>query len=266
MKWKRKLAQEMRERRQLEKLTQAELLKVAEERGLLSRNWDTVVSLDFPHYCVHATTNCGGPKGWCYTFQGYQALQPHAAKVALVDLVASRYPDEFARLVASEVRREVDAGRLPYPNVRLSGSGEIAATHFPAIKSLAEAGVALWGFSRSAQVAEFLSSIGVPVLFSCDASTPPAAMEEARLAKLPLAYTSTGVDDPPPSGAVVTFPVHREGKVREVVDHSTVCPKVLQEFLDGHREAASCQVRCQRCHGPQNWSTFLADAGVTNCP
>lgn len=265
MKWKRKLGQEMRERRRLESQSKDQLLQLALERGLLSRNWDTVVSLDFPHYCVHATTNCGGVKGWCYTFQGYQARQPHAAKVALVDLVACRYPEDFARLVALEVRKEVESGRLHYPNLRLSGSGELAPAHFPAITCLCKTGVALWGFTRSVQVAQFLATLGIPILFSCDASTPPGAMEEARHARLPLAYTSTGIDDGPPSGTVVTFPVHREGKVREVVDDHTVCPKVVQEFLDGHREAASCQVKCQRCHGPHKWSAFLAERSVTQC-
>jgi hypothetical protein len=91
-------------------------------------------------------------------------------------------------------------------------------------------------------------TIGASVIVSCDASSPDGFVEEASGSGFRLAYSSTGVADSPPADAFVTFPVHRVGRVHEVVDHPSICPKVMSEFLYDHREAGTCQHVCRRCH------------------
>ena len=81
-------------------------------------------------------------------------------------------------------------------------------------------------------------------------TSPPDLFSSAREFNFPFGYTSTSVDDLPPEDTIVTFPLHRIGRVREVVDSDTVCPKVLADFLDDFRPPASCQDHCRRCHNP----------------
>jgi hypothetical protein len=93
-----------------------------------------------------------------------------------------------------------------------------------------------------------LRRIGVGIIVSCDRTSPEGFAERARGSAFPLAYTSAGVDDRPPLGTIVTFPLHRVGRVREVVDSQSVCPKVLADYLYDSRPAGTCQTQCRRCH------------------
>jgi hypothetical protein len=170
-------------------------------------------------------------------------------KVAIVDACASKFPKLFAEKVAEEVASYVRQGKLPYPNLRYSGSGELREAHLPALLALKhDHKIVLWGFTRNLNIAAALKSVAISAIFSCDRATPPDAIRQALRLGLSLAYTSTGVDDNPPAGTSVTFPLHRGGRVSEVVDSITVCPKVLSEYLSGHREEGTCQAVCQRCH------------------
>jgi hypothetical protein len=112
-------------------------------------------------------------------------------------------------------------------------------------------GVTLWGFTRNLRVADKLRSINASVIVSCDSTSPCGFIEEARSSGFALGYTSSDVGDVPPEGTVVTFPVHRVGRVHEVVDAPSICPKVLADFLDDCRPAGSCQNVCRRCHKPE---------------
>jgi len=219
-------------------------------RRVTSSNHDTVLALDWPHFCATATPACGGAQGWCYTFQGNQAGELHNRHAAMVDTLARRFPDLFAKQVASEVDAAVRTGLMPYPNLRYSGSGEVVEAYICALREINNLGIRLWGFTRSLRLAHLLRGIGASVIISCDKTSPPGFADEATAAGFPLGYSSDGVNDFPPTGTIVAFPVHRVGRVREVVDSPTVCPKVLADFLDDCRPKSSCQLVCQRCHTP----------------
>jgi hypothetical protein len=219
------------------------------KRRVLSDNYDTVVSLDWPHFCSGATEGCGGDHGWCYTLGGQLGgSSKRSSRAAITDRLARDYPKLFSEIVGGEVDQLVKSGRLPYPNLRFSGSGEIHNSHLPALIALTERGIHLWGFSRNLRVATRLREAGIAVLFSSDSTTPEQTVVEALRSGLKLAYTSTGVDDHPPLDTFVVFPLHRSGSVREVVDSPGVCPKVLEEYLEGRRRRAACQFHCKRCH------------------
>lgn len=247
-KWGTLLSKELAQRGRYEDLSEAEWRKLCSRRCITSGNHDTVLSLDWPHYCVGATVGCGGLKGWCYTFHGQLAGPSHIARVAFNDAFAEQHPSLFANCVAREVRRAVAAGKLRYPNLRYSGSGELAPHHLPAMRELAGQSIHLWGFSRRIDLALALRDMGVSVIISCDATSNEELIAEARTAGFPLAYSSKGVDDPPPQGTLVTFPIHRGRFVREVVETKSLCPKVVQQYMFGNRKAAMCQSTCRRCH------------------
>ena len=219
-------------------------------RRITSSNHDTVLSLDWPHYCVHATDGCGGDNGWCYTFTGFQSGEAHVNKVGMVDALARRFPALFAERVHKEVTAEVNSGKLDYPNLRYSGSGEVTPHHIDAITKISNLGVHLWGFTRRIDVALKLQRIGAGVLFSVDKTTAPEVVEEVGREGILVAYNSSGVDDAPPEGAFVVFPLHRGGRVREVVDAPALCPKVVHEFFQQRRPEHACQRFCTRCHRP----------------
>src|SRR5262249_14177890 len=101
-------------------------------------------------------------------------------------------------------------------------------------------------------LANRLRALGAGVIVSCDKTSPPGFAADAVAAGFLLAYSSSGINDKPPSGTVVTFPVHRVGRVREVVDSPSVCPKALADFLDDSRPKADCQQFCHRCHNPES--------------
>ena len=246
--WRLRLAAELAHRPEYDRLTTGEWRALLRRRRVTSSNHDTVLSLDWPHYCGGATTGCGGESGWCYTFQGRQVGTLHDRHAAMVDSLARGHPEVFADAVASEVGRAVASGLLPYPNLRYSGSGEVASAHIPALKEVARREVRLWGFTRNLPLAEELRRIGASVIVSCDATSPEGFLEAALAGGFRIAYSSTGIEDPPPCDALVTFPVHRVGRVHEVVDHPSICPKVMEEFLYERRAAATCQNVCQRCH------------------
>jgi hypothetical protein len=168
----------------------------------------------------------------------------------MIDVLARRFPALFGTAVRREVEAATRSGVLRNPNLRYAGSGEVTKDHLPALRQIKDGGVWLWGFTRSLQVARALQQEHIAVLFSCDRSTAPATLMGARDAGLPLAYSSDGVDDMPPPDTVVTFPVHRVGRVREVVDVASLCPKVLLEYLDDTRPEGMCQTACSRCHRP----------------
>lgn len=247
-KWQRLLKKELAHSGSLEQLSRDEVLDRVKKKGILSTNFDTVVSLDFPHYCVGATEGCGGSKGWCYTFQGFQSLSGHASKVGLVDYCIRTYPDIVVNLVVDEVQELVKKGRLPYPNLRFSGSGEVATMHIELLAEIKQRGVQLWGFSRNIKVATALKSVGIHVIFSCDHSTPSNVVSQAIRLQLPLAYTSCNVQDLPTYDVTVVFPLHRGGRVLQVADHAMNCPKVVAEYFEHSRKQASCQNLCTRCH------------------
>jgi hypothetical protein len=214
-----------------------------------SANHDTGLALDWPHYCLHATDLCGGPAGWCYTFQGNQAWKNHDRKVVMVDILARTQRQLFADLVTREVHEAVGEGVLAYPNLRYSGSGEMTRAHLPALKLIAANSIHLWGFTRQLDLVEPLRQIGAGVLFSCDRSTPSGAFQTAKELRVGLAYTSSSIDDSPPPNTVVVFPLHRGGRVKEVVDSEGLCPKVLEDFMYDERSERFCQTKCHRCHG-----------------
>ena len=248
-KWKQRLKVELELGEVLKGLTLENWRSKLAGKKLVSDNFDTVISLDWPHYCGHATKGCGGPNGWCYTLGGQVGgSQGRSLRAAMTDRLARDHPDLFADVVSRDVFSFVNSGKLSYPNIRFSGSGEIHKSHFPALLGLKDRGVHLWGFSRSPKLALELRSQGISVLFSCDATTPQKTLSLAREGGLKLAYTSLGVHDAPPVEAFVVFPVHRSGRVREIVDSQNICPKISQEFLNVRRKPASCQQVCTLCH------------------
>lgn len=247
-KWRHRLNVERSHVSQFEALSERELASLAQQNDPLSSNHDTVLSIDWPHYCSFATEACGGPRGWCYTFSGFHVTPAQARKVALNDVLARRLPKEFAMRVTQCVRKHVERGRLPYENLRFSGAGEISISHVPALESIQSLGVRSWGFTKNPHVAEQLAGLGIAVIFSADHSTDPCHLGLAQELGVPIAYSSRSISDSPPKGVLVTFPVHISGRVSEVIDHPTVCPKVVEEFIHGIRTPAWCQNRCQKCH------------------
>lgn len=247
-KWRTRLAKEREHTSSFEGMSENQWRVFMRGQSLLSSNHDTVVALDWPHYCTEATSACGGPKGYCYTFQGHQASSNHDRHVAQVDALARLHPELFGELVSNEVNALVSKGLLPYPNLRYSGSGELTRAHLKGILSVHERGVRLWGFTRSISVASQLKEWGIGVLFSCDRTTAVENVDLARGLGVGLAYVSANVLDTPPEGTVVTFPIHRGGRVREVVESDTLCPKVVDDFFFDQRDKGSCQLRCTRCH------------------
>jgi hypothetical protein len=246
--WKRRLEKERAHFSEFLDLSKDEWRQLLKKRSVTSSNQDTVLALDWPHYCAHATSACGGSNGWCYTFQGNQSTKLHDRHVAMVDTVARQHPTLFADKVADEVGKSVVAGRMDYPNLRYSGSGEATDAHLPALKYVTELGVHLWGFTRNIALAKRLRSIGCSVIVSCDRTSPDGFSHKAHEAGFRIAYSSEDVADLPPLGTIVTFPVHRGGKVREVVDIHTLCPKVVSDFVHDSRQNGTCQSICNRCH------------------
>jgi hypothetical protein len=248
-KWQIRLEEELSLRLPFDGLNLSQWRQHLKHTKLLSDNYDTVVSLDWPHYCGGATVGCGGKNGWCYTLGGQLGGSANRSKrSAMTDSLARNYPSLFAEIASAEIEKLVADGEIPYPNLRFSGSGELHYSHLPAIFQLKELGITLWGFSKNLKVAIELRRNDISVLFSCDITTPIEQILDAKNNGLQLAYTSTGVRDTPPDGTFVTFPLHRSGKVREIVLSESVCPKVIQEYTDGRRSRASCQLRCTRCH------------------
>lgn len=247
-KWQKLLRKELEHSRSYEGLSRDALIGLLKKNGVLSDNYDTVVSLDFPHYCIGATDGCGGESGWCYTFQGFQSLTAHSSKVGLVDFCIRNYPEIVVSKIVEEVNGLVRKGLLPYPNLRFSGSGEVAAMHIDALKEISNHGINLWGFSRNIRVASILKSAGIKVIFSCDNTTSQEMVQQALESGLSIAYTSCDVTDAPAYEVEVVFPLHRGGKVKQVVNHPMNCPKVISEYFSHSREPASCQLICTRCH------------------
>jgi hypothetical protein len=251
-KWQIRLEEELSLRKPFDDLDPLQWRQKLKNTKLLSDNYDTVVSLDWPHYCGGATVGCGGEDGWCYTLGGQLGGGAKRSKrAAMTDSLARNHPLLFAEIVAAEVNKLVLTRDISYPNLRFSGSGELHAAHLPAMFMLKDRGINLWGFSRNIRTAIELRKHGISVLFSCDFTTPVNKIHKARRNGLRLAYTSMGVSDIPPDGAFVTFPLHRSGKVREIVLADSVCPKVEQEYLEGKRMRAACQTKCTRCHRSQ---------------
>lgn len=246
--WRARLEKELNYSVEFDTLDAEGWVALLRVRSITSRNHDTVLSLDWPHYCAHSTPACGGPQGWCYTFQGNQASAAHNRHAAMIDRLAVRHPLLFARAVHREVEKAVRIGELSYPNLRLAGSGETIRAYVPALAEIVRLGVRLWGFTRDLQLAERLREVGVAIIASCDKTSPFGFVEHAEASGVPIAYTSEGVEDLPPAGTLVTFPLHRVGRVREVVDVPSLCPKVLADFLHDSRPQAFCQRYCQRCH------------------
>ena len=246
--WRKRLEKERAFVRDFDSLSPTEWRELLRTRTVTSANHDTFLSLDWPHYCANATAACGGPNGWCYTFQGRQATSLHNRHAAMVDVLARQDPALFAEHVYAEVNRAVVAGHMPYRNIRFSGSGEMVEKHVPAIAAVVQSGVHAWGFTRTLRVAERLREVGAYVIVSCDATSPQGFPQAPVEAGFPLAYSSSGVNDSPPEGTLVTFPVHRVGRVREAVDTDSLCPKVVSEFLRDERPTSFCQVLCHRCH------------------
>lgn len=248
-KWRLRLNEELSFGTSFENWSSTKWEEYLTKRRVLSDNYDTVVSLDWPHFCSGATEGCGGDHGWCYTLGGQLGGSSNrSSRAAVTDRLARDHPRLFSEIVRVEVDQLVKNGRLPYANVRFSGSGEVHNAHLPALIALAERGVHLWGFSRNLRVAAHLLEAEIAVLFSCDYTTPEQTILKALKLGLKLAYTSTGVDDRPAYDAFVIFPLHRSGRVREVVNSSEVCPKVLEEYLEGRRKRGACQFICKRCH------------------
>lgn len=248
--WSRRLEKELAFRPEFTDLDEQAWRRLLKKRRIASTNHDTVLSLDWPHFCHHATSACGGVNGWCYTFQGNQAGRLHNRHAAMVDVLARQWPRLFAEVVADEVAVAVKNGQLPYPNIRYSGSGELVDAYLPALSALQGRGVHLWGFTRSLDIARSLRSFGAGVIISCDRTSPPELASVALREGFAIGYTSADVDDMPPKGSVVTFPIHRVGRVREVVASDTTCPKVVADFLHDSRPKGSCQWVCRRCHQP----------------
>lgn len=247
-KWQLRLRVELEHKDKFSSLSAREWRTLLGTRTLCSSNHDTVLALDFPHYCTDATEGCGGAKGWCYTFQGRQANASHHQRVAMVDQLAQMHPQLFAETVRKEVHESVERGELQYPNIRVSGSGELMEKHVEALVAVSALGVHVWGFTKRLRVWKLLKQQGIELLFSIDRTSPQSAVEDAAKSGVRFAYTSTAVDDLPPEGTLVAFPLHRGGKVREVVDASMLCPKVVEDFYYGSRAKGWCQDRCKRCH------------------
>lgn len=248
LRWKKRLSKELSYTNEFMALSEEDWINLLKKRHVTSSNQDTVLALDWPHYCGNATKACGGSQGWCYTFQGNQATKVHDRHVAMVDVLARKHPHLFAQKVASEVHKSVESGEMKYPNIRYSGSGEFTEDHLPALQLLSLTGVHLWGFSRNIKLAAQLRKMNASVIISIDKTSPSSVVEEARANGFNLAYTSDGVYDQPPPGTIVTFPVHRIGRVHEVVDVVSLCPKVVMDFLDDSRPSGTCQLRCMKCH------------------
>ena len=246
--WRRRLEKERSYLGEFEHLTLLEWRDLLKKRKVTSSNHDTVLSLDWPHYCAHATVACGGPEGWCYTFQGRQATALHNRHAAMVDVLAKTHPALFAERVLAEVEKAVTDGEIPYKNIRFSGSGEMTEKHVDALGSVVASGVHAWGFTRNIAVAKKIRSIGAFVLLSCDATSPEGFAAEAIEAGFLLAYSSSGIEDLAPKGTLVTFPVHKVGRVKEVANVESLCPKVVSEFLHDDRPPSVCQQLCNRCH------------------
>ena len=248
-KWKRYLIKELQYERKFRYLNINRLEKIIKRTGLLSKNHDTFLSLDWPHYCKYATDGCGGKNGWCYTFFGNQATQTKLQKVALVDFISTKYPEYFAEKVEKELSVFINKGKIRYKNIRFSGYGEINKKHLKALHLLASKDIRMWGFTKNPWIIKTLLDLGIYVLFSCDKTTPSAYMDFILKSGIDIAYTSSGINDRPPLNTKVTFPVHISGNVKEVIDHESLCPKVVEEFLTKQRQNYWCQLRCQRCHG-----------------
>jgi len=247
-KWYRTLQREQSFSDSYKNLSLLEWEFLIKSKRLTSTNYDTVVSLDWPHFCEGATVGCGGSNGWCYTFQGRLASERHINKVGLVDALAKANPELFAETVANEVMGLVKKGKLSYANLRYSGTGEVTYSHLPALKHISDLDVHLWGFTRVIEIARKLRELGASVIVSCDRTSEPRFITEAIDEGFGLVYTSLGVDDSPPLGTIVTFPLHKLGRVTEVVSSNTLCPKVAEEYIRGSRKPATCQERCHRCH------------------
>lgn len=243
-----RLDQEMAHKHQFDSLSKVEWQSLLTKRKVCSTNHDTGLCLDFPHFCSEATTGCGGPEGWCYTFQGHQSSAAHHEKVMMVDQLAAAFPGLFGDAVAKEVREACARQLLAYPNVRVSGSGEIHERHLDALVEVRSRGVHVWGFTKRLKLWTLLAEANINLIFSVDSTTSIDTVREARRLGARLSYTSLSVSDVPPEGTVVTFPLHRGGKVREVVETTTLCPKVLEDYFDNQRRPNWCQTRCHRCH------------------
>jgi hypothetical protein len=247
-KWKVKLHEELSYGAGFAHLSDEELLSLLDTKDILSANHDTRIALDFPHYCSSATKGCGGDNGWCYTFGGHQASKAHSRKVALIDVCAKRLPNALAEKISNELFVYLEKGLIQYPNLRFSGSGELAKHHLDLIEILISKKINLWGFSKNLKLASSLRALGSQVLISIDKTTDARFVEKAIRLGFLIAYTSIGVDDYPPANTLVTFPLHRGGKVKEVVDVSSLCPKVVEEYFHGKRNSGYCQDICNRCH------------------
>ena len=247
-KWRTRLKKEVYERKKYLRLSDDALSELITKRTILSTNYDTRVSLDFPHFCAGASLGCGGPKGWCYTFQGALARDAHHKKVAFNDATCLRLPEKLSVKIVSEISSAVAAGTLKYPNLRFNGSGEATSHHVPVLKRLVELGVQVWGFSKNIQILPKLRDAGVSVMYSYDRTTSIEDVDRAVKNNFSLAYTSVGVKDFPLRGAKVVFPLHRSGHVKEVVDSQALCPKVIDEYLNQKRSPGYCQTKCNRCH------------------
>lgn len=247
-KWVRMLKRELRERACYEGMSFSEWNLLLQKRNVTSLNHDTVLSLDWPHYCTESSEACGGPNGWCYTFLGPQASRYHIRKVAMVDVLAVEFPELFAENVVDEVLRAMKKGLILDPNIRYSGSGELRQEHVRALSLVREKGLSLWGFTRNITIAEALRRSDIAVIYSYDKYTPSNKVMDARNKGFRLAYTSLGVDDFPPVPSFVVFPLHRSGNVPEVVDAVNLCPKVVNEYFCHKRSVGTCQTLCKRCH------------------
>lgn len=248
-KWANRLRAELAYREEFEGLSKETWKVLLRRERITSSNHDTVLSLDFPHYCIGATSGCGGPRGWCYTFQGPLAGKGHHRRVALVDQASKECPDTLAEAIDEEVTTAVREGLISYPNLRFSGSGEAAEHHIALLGNLSTRGIKVWGFSRNLSVAKMLRKQGVFVQISTDRTTPRDFVAKALEAGFSLAYSSTDVSDLPFDGTRVVFPLHRSGHVREVVDTPNLCPKVVEEFFQQARRPGYCQALCHKCHG-----------------
>lgn len=247
--WKKHLRKELGYQREFTGLDVSAWRALLRKSHITSQNHDTFIAIDWPHYCSHASVNCGGAKGWCYTFQGFQASNSHARKVAMNDVLAREQPELFAEVVSEEVFAATADKNLAYPNIRFSGSGETTFRHLKALERLLNKGIVVWGFTRNLKLAVESKRRGISAILSIDASTASSKVLEAQSYRLPLAFTSSSVEERPPDGTVVTFPLHRSGRVSEVVDADSLCPKVVEEFFNGKRQSNYCQQRCHRCHG-----------------
>lgn len=248
LKWMARLEKELAHKSKFDNLSHQDWLSILRTRKVCSTNFDTGLCLDFPHYCSDATSGCGGEHGWCYTFQGRQSSASHNEKVMLVDQLAISHPSLFGDAVAGEVMAACRTKILPYPNIRVSGSGEINERHLDALEAVYSHGIHIWGFTKRLKLWEMLAQRGIELIFSVDCTTSLDILAKARKLGARLSYTSLNVSDVSPEGTIVTFPLHRGGKVREVVKDTVLCPKVLEDYFDGQRRPTWCQTRCHRCH------------------